>query len=84
MPPPLAKTYWRSHELSRVTSIGSLMNRLRSILEIKDAKQRQWVFRGAEDEAWGLHSKLARSLQQKTGSWPTEHQMRQEEIRIIG
>lgn len=80
---PTAQEYWRSHERRRVTSFGSLIKRLGEILDLSDAESREWVFRGAKDESWGMHSKLARSVKKNTGNWPTEPELRNAEIEVM-
>jgi len=80
---PTPREYWRSHELTTVTSFGSLTKRLGSILNLTDARSREWVFRGAKNEGWGLHSKLARGVFQRTDNWPTERELRAAEIEVM-
>ena len=67
-----------------MTSLGSLTRRLSTILEIKDAAKRKWVFRGVPDESYGLHSALSRRWHDTHRStWPSEVELSKLEGDLI-
>jgi len=78
-----AAEYWTSHELASVNSLGTLIQGLRGILEISNAQERKWVFRGVADPTYPLHSKLFRLVQEKSGAIPDEAAVAAEESAIL-
>jgi len=79
--------YWKSHELRQVDSFTTLTKRLSSILQISEARDRQWVFRGVSNESYGLHSSLSRWVKEEindgSDDFPQEDEVSRYEHRFV-
>ncbi len=78
----LPAEYWESYDRD-VTSLADYLEAIRMISAYQAATQSRFVWRGAADADWPLHSSLVRRYITKHGAVPMEPQLRAYEAEVI-
>jgi FRG domain len=74
--------YWESFE-HEVTTFGEFVEAVRMISAYQTATHTTFVWRGAADASWGLHSSLALFYREWHNEFPLEADMRREEEALL-
>lgn len=81
--PSFPEDYWASYE-HEVADLGEFLDSVRVISAYQAATDSRFVWRGAANASWGLHSSLVRAFEKKHGSTPaTESALREFEDQVI-
>jgi FRG domain len=78
----LPDEYWSSFETTTPT-LTAFLQAVQMISAYQAATGVRFVWRGAADADWGLHSSLFRAYERKHGSQPTERALRAFELEVI-
>jgi hypothetical protein len=78
----LPDDYWASYE-SAVGDLTEFLEAVRMISAYQAATGTRFVWRGAADAGWALHSSLVRAYENKNGGLPTERQLRDFERGVL-
>ena len=78
----LPEDYWASFEHT-VTDLAEYLEAVRVISAYQVATGTRFVWRGAVDASWALHSSLVRRYFEQNGRLPTERQLHLAEISIV-
>jgi FRG domain len=80
---PLPTDYWASYE-HEVSSLADFLDAVRRISAYQAATGSRFVWRGAANSSWALHSSLVRSYRTKHGTLPsTETELRDFERDVV-
>ncbi len=78
----LPEDYWSSFEC-HIDAFGGYIDAIRTISAYQAATGANFVWRGAVDSTWALHSSLVRRYLELNGRLPTEAQLKELERRIV-
>jgi FRG domain len=79
---PFPQDYWASFE-RRVTTLGEFVEAVRMISAYQARTRTRFVWRGAADARWPLHSSLVRKYIERNGHVPLERALRDFEEEVV-
>jgi FRG domain-containing protein len=78
----IVEDYWSSFE-KRVDSLSEFLEAAQVIGAYQQATDSRFVWRGASDASWAMHSSLVRVYQRNRGTIPIEKQLRAHERAVL-